>query len=147
MPTALQLPLDAVPAVLAAIRTTLLSDVTLPGLLAGLQVVVEAPASAPTPYIQMAARSQDWSCADQDGQQVSIDLHVWHEPRSQTPETGVVMQIMTLCRQLLHTASPSLAEPFHLVQMRVETSIGPYRDPDGSTIHGVVTVRMLVDHT
>lgn len=140
--------LDAVTAALTGVRTALLADGTLPGLLGdGLKIVTGAPSSYPCPYISVDARANDWSTATEDGQECLIDLNVWTQPPTQTPETGLGRQIMALCRQILHTAALSLPSPFHCVQCRVENQIGPYRDPDGTTLHGVVSLRILVDHT
>lgn len=141
------LPLDAVEATLAAVRTALLADATLSGMLAGNKVVTLAPSSCPTPYISIADRSNDWSTASEDGQEIVLDLNVWHQPSSQTPEAGTTRAIMRRIRELLHTGTITPAAPFHCVQIRVTNEIGPYRDPDGSTLHGVVTARVLVDHT
>jgi hypothetical protein len=139
---------DAVFATLAAIRTVLLADSTLSGWLAGdLKIVTAAPSSYPAPFISLAPRANDWSTATEDGQEVVVDLNIWTQPLSQTPETANGRSIMGRCRELLHTAALSMASPFHCVQCRVENEVGPYQDPDGATLHGVVTVRVLVDHT
>ena len=141
-------PLDAVYATLAAIRSALLADATLNGWLAGtLKIVTGAPSSYPTPYISMASRANDWSTATEDGEEVIVDLNVWTQPLSQTPETATGRDVMRKCRDLLHTASLAIASPFHCVQCRVDSEIGPFQDPDGAPLHGVVTVRVLVDHT
>jgi hypothetical protein len=144
---AASLPLDASRALMAAVRAALLADSQLSGLLAGHKVLNQAPSSHATPYISIADRSSDWSTATEDGQAIAFDLNVWHQPDSLTPETGVIRTIMALCRQVLHTASLSMEAPFHCVQIRVENEIGPFRDPDGATLHGVVSLRALVDHT
>lgn len=143
---AVGLPLDATAATLAAIRAALLADATLPGLLAGNKIMVMAPSSCPTPYIEMSPSGGDYSTATEDGQDLKIDLHIWHQPSSQTPETATAMQIMGLVRQIMHTATLAPAAPFHCVFCRVTNQIGPYHDPDGATLHGVVTVRVVVDH-
>jgi hypothetical protein len=116
-------------------------------MLAGNKVLMLAPSSHPTPYISIAIRSNDWSTATEDGQEVLLDLNIWHQPGSQTPEASTARTIMALCRQTLHTADLSLATPFKCTLIRVTNEIGPYRDPDGATLHGVVSVRALVDHT
>ena len=138
--------MDATFAIKAAIRAALLADATLNAALQGLKIVDDAPSSHPTPYISFAVRSDDWSTATEDGQVVNIDLNVWHQPSTQTPETGTVRDLMGRVRTLLHTASLTLDAPFHCVQIRAGEMVGPYRDPDGATLHGVVTVRSLIDH-
>jgi hypothetical protein len=140
-------PLDAGSSLIAAVRSALLANSTLAGLLKGQKIVSLAPSSHPTPYIKIADRSYDWSTADTDGQEVLLDLNVYHQPDSQTPEAGTARTIMALCRQTLHTADLSLAAPFHCVLIRVTNEIGPFRDPDGATLHGVVSLRALVDHS
>ena len=138
---------DATFATKAAIRTALLANATINSTLAGLKIVDLAPSSHPTPYIQLDARSNDWSTASTDGQEMLIDINVWYQPTSQTPETATARDLMGLVRSTLHTATLTMASPFNCVQIRVENMIGPYRDPDGMTLHGVVSVRALVDHT
>ena len=140
--------LDATTAVLTAIRTAILADGTLSSTLAGsLQVMTAAPSSYPAPFISMDVRSNDWSTATEDGQEIFVDLNVWTQPASLTPEMASNRTIMDRLRQILHTATLSLSAPFHAVQCRVENQIGPYEDPDGATMHGVVSLRLLVDHT
>lgn len=139
--------LDATYAIRAAIRTALLANATLSSALAGQKVVDLAPSSHPTPYISLAATAVDFSTATEDGQEFEIDVNVWHQPSSQTPESGAALAIMAEVRKTLHTAILSLAAPYNLVLMRVTNQIAPYRDPDGLTLHGIVTVRALVDHT
>lgn len=137
---------DATYALKAAVRTALLADSTINSALVGLKVVDDAPAGHATPYISIDTRSNDWSTATEDGQEIFLDLNVWAQPASQTPETGTARDIMASVRRVLHTASLSLAAPFHSVLIRVENMIGPYRDPDGTTLHGVVSIRALTDH-
>ena len=140
-------PLEATYALKAAVRTALLANSTLSTTLVGLKVVELAPSSHPTPYISIDARSNDWSTSTEDGQEILLDINVWHQSPSQTPETATARNLMSEVRTTLHTASLSLEAPFNCVQIRVDNIIGPYRDPDGSTLHGVVSVRALVDHT
>lgn len=139
--------LDATYAIRAGIRTALLANTTLNSVLAGQKVVDLAPSSHPTPYISLETTSEDFSTATEDGQELSIDVNVWHQPSSQTPETATARDIMAEVRKTLHTAALSLASPYNLVLLRVTNMVGPFRDPDGMTLHGVVTVRALVDHS
>lgn len=139
--------LDATPALTKAIRGALIGDATLAPLLAGNKVMVRAPSSAPTPYIELDVRDQDFSTASEDGQDFSVLVHVWHEPNSVTPETGTAMAIMGHVRRILHTASLSLDAPFNGVLCRVQSRVGPFTDPDTAVIHGTLIVRALVDHT
>lgn len=139
-------PLDATYALKAAVRTALLANSTLSTTLVGLRVVDLAPSSHPTPYISIETRSNDWSTATEDGQEILLDINVWHQPVSQTPETATARNLMSEVRVALHTASLTLDAPFNCVQIRVQNMLGPYRDPDGMTLHGVVSISALVDH-
>jgi hypothetical protein len=137
---------DATYALKAAVRTALLADSYLNSTLVGLKVVDDAPASHATPYISIDTRSNDWSTSDTDGQEILLDLNVWSQPTSQTPETATGRDIMAAARRVLHTAVISPASPFHAVLIRVENMLGPFKDPDGTTMHGVVSIRALTDH-
>lgn len=139
--------LDATYATKAAIRTALIANATISAALTGQKIVDLAPSSHPTPYISLVVQSSDFSTATEDGQEFEIDVNVWHQPSSQTPETATARSIMSEVRQTLHAASLSMDSPYNCVQIRVTNMIGPYRDPDGMTLHGIVTVRVLVDHS
>jgi hypothetical protein len=130
-----------------AIRNVILADATLNAALVGQKVVDEAPSSHPTPYISMETSSDDWSTATEDGQEFFIDLHVWTQSVKQTPETATGRDIMASLRRVLHTATLSLSSPFNSVLIRVQGMNGPFRDPDETTLHGVVSIRVIVDHT
>lgn len=138
---------DAAPSLLKGVRNALLADATLPGLLAGNKVMVRAPSSAPTPYIELDVRDADFSTATEDGQDFTVLCHVWHEPSSVTPETATTMALMGHVRRILHTATLPLDAPFNNVLTRVLSRQGPYHDPDSAVIHGIVVVRAVVDHT
>jgi len=138
--------LDALPALLKGLRNALIADATLSPLLAGNKVMVRAGSSAPTPYIELEPRQQDYSTADTDGQDFQILAHVWHEPASTAPETATCMAIMGHVRRILHTATLALDAPFNNVLTRVQSAVGPFHDPDAAVIHGTVIVRAVVDH-
>jgi hypothetical protein len=138
--------LDASYATKAAIRTALLANATISAALQGLKIVDLAPSGHATPYISLETQSVDFSTATEDGQEITVDVNVWHQPSSQTPETATAREIMGEVRKTLHSASLSMDAPYILVLMRVTNMLGPYRDPDGMTLHGVVTVRALVNH-
>ena len=139
-------PLDATYALKAAVRSALLANSTLASTLVGLKVVDLAPSNHATPYISIETQSNDWSTGTEDGQEIILDINVWHQTASQTPETATALNIMSEVRKTLHTAVLSLSAPFSCVQIRVDNMLGPYRDPDGQTLHGVVSVRALIDH-
>ena len=138
--------LDGGAALLKAVRNALVGDATLNPLLAGNKVMVRAPSSAPTPYIELDLRCADFSTASEDGQDFTLVVHVWHAPSSVTPETGSTLAIIGHVRRILHTAALTMDAPFHCVFVRVFSSIGPFHDPDSAVIHGMVTVRAVVDH-
>lgn len=139
--------LDATYAIKAAIRTALLANTTISSALVGQKIVDLAPSGHGTPYISLVVQSNDFSTASEDGQEFEIDVNVWHQPSSQTPETATVRSLMSEVRQTLHTASLSMNSPYNCILIRATNMVGPYRDPDGATLHGVVTVRALVDHS
>lgn len=138
---------DASPAISKAVRAALLADTTLAPMLAGNKVMVRAPSSHPTPYIELDVRDADFSTATEDGQDFSILVHVWHEPSSVAPETATTMAIMGHVRRILHTAALVLDAPFRCVLIRVQSRVGPFHDPDAAVIHGTLIVRALVDHS
>lgn len=139
--------LDASVAIRSAIRTALLANTTLASVLVGHKVVDLAPSGHATPYISLATSSDDFSTGTEDGQEFTIDVNVWHQPPSQTPESATARDIMAEVRKTLHTAAINMSSPYNLVLLRVTNMIGPYRDPDGMTLHGIVTVRAIVDHS
>lgn len=137
---------DATYATKAAIRTALLANSSLSTALKGQKIIDLAPSSHATPFISLETQSMDFSTSTEDGQEIVVDVNVWHQPSSQTPETATARDIMAEVRKTLHNASLSMESPFILVLIRVTNMLGPYRDPDGMTLHGVVTVRALVNH-
>lgn len=139
--------LDATPAILKAIRNALIADATLGPLLAGNKVMVRAPSSCATPYIDLDVREQDYSTATEDGQDFTVLINVWHEPSSVTAETATTMAIMGHVRRILHTASLTLGAPYHCVLIRVQARVGPFHNPDDAVVHGTVLVRAVVDHS
>lgn len=139
--------LDATYAVKAAVRSLLLSNATLEASLVGLKIVDLAPSGHSTPYISLEVASEDFSTGTEDGQEFTIDVNVWHQTGSQTPETATARNIMAEVRKTLHTAILVMDAPYNNVLTRVTNQIGPFRDPDGLTLHGIVTVRALVDHS
>ena len=138
--------LDSTVPVMAAIRAALLSDAALSPLISG--IYDRAPTPARGSYLTIGDTSaDDWSTATEDGQDHMIDVHVWTQPTSQTPETSTPRALMGHVRRILHNATGlTIAMPFNLVTIRVTHQLGPMLDPDGATLHGIVTVRVAVDH-
>lgn len=139
---------DATNAVLAAVRVALLAD---PDILASLaspaSVYDRPPQECPVPFVVIGEASfQDWSTADGEGQDIRLDVHVWDESASQTPDIARCKALMRRIRDVLHFRSLALAAPFHAVLCQVTARVGPLIDPDGISIHGVLTVNVLTDH-
>jgi hypothetical protein len=75
-----------------------------------------------------------------------MDISAWDGSNPQA-NTLVTRQIMERVRVILHFATLTLGAPARCVLCQVINSVGPMLDPDGSTLHGVVSIRALVDHT
>lgn len=138
---------DPTMAYMEAVRTVLLADSAIRA--AGvLEVLDRARPNMKTPFITLGATSDlDWSTATEDGIQLRMDVSIWDSSPSQTPETRRSREIIARVRALLHTATLTLAPPAHHVLTRVTAVVGPMLDPDGFTLHSVVTVTALLDHT
>lgn len=140
---------DATIAVMTAIRTALLADPAILALLATPTSCFDlAPENAPAPFVTLGQTSyQDWSTADTDGQAVTLNIHCWDESPSTNPETTRCRLMMRHARRILHFASLNLPAPHRSVVMQVTNRVGPLFDPDGISIHGILTVQALVDHS
>lgn len=138
---------DGTIALMTAVRTLLLADTTLQGL--GITQVYDRPSpNLNSPYVTIGAtRYSDWSWFDGDGQEHRLDVNVWDSSPGQLTDTLRLRQVMARVRAVLHYATPALAAPFNLVLMQVIEATGAIQDPDGTTLHGIVTVRALIDHT
>lgn len=137
---------DATAAVLAAVRSRALSDAELVAELASVSSVYDAPPeAAATPFVTLNAVAwSDWSTDTTDGQEFTLDLHVWQE----LPDRAAICRrIMRRLWTLFEFQPLPAAAPFRVVLSQVVASIGPLRDPDGLTLHGVVSLRVLTDHT
>lgn len=140
---------DATIAAMTAIRAALLADAPLAALLATPASVFDiAPENAATPFVTLGVNSHlDWSTASEDGQVLSINVHCWDESRSQYPETTRCRLLMRHCRRVLHYGSFSFTAPYRSVLAVVANRVGPIFDPDGISIHGVLTVQLITDVT
>jgi hypothetical protein len=138
--------IDGTMALMTAIRTALLADSGLAAL--GITEVYDRPPSIQVlPFVTIGAtRYSDWSFADNDGQEIFVDVSAWDGSKAD-PNTLVTRQIMERLRVILHFATLTLGAPSRCVLCQVINSVGPMLDPDGSTLHGVVSIRALVDHT
>lgn len=137
---------DATAAVLAAVRSRILADAELVANLASsASVYDQAPEAAATPFVTLNAVSYaDWSTDTTDGQEITIDCHVWHETPIVSRASRLIMRRL---RVLFEFQPLAAAAPFRVVLVQVVATVGPFRDPDGLTLHGVVSLRVLADHT
>lgn len=136
--------MDATVALMAALRARLLADGELPAITG--KIFDRPPANEATPYLTIGETSyEDWSTSDTDGQNIRVDIGVWQEPAGADPDTRVVRALMGHVRRIVHLAPLDLGA-HNLVLVRVERAVGPMLDPDGYTLHGVVTVRALTGH-
>jgi hypothetical protein len=138
--------IDGTMALMTAVRTALLADSGLAAL--GITEVYDRPpAMQNSPFVTIGAtRYSDWSFADADGQEIFIDISAWDGSKAE-PNTLTTRQIMERIRVILHFATLTLGAPARCILCQVINTVGPMLDPDGSTLHGVVSIRALVDHT
>lgn len=138
--------IDGTMALMTAVRTALLADSALAAL--GITEVYDRPPEIQqSPFVTIGAtRYADWSFADADAQEIFMDISAWNSSNPQV-NTLATRQIMERVRVILHFATLTLGAPARCVLCQVINSVGPMLDPDGSTLHGVVSIRALVDHT
>ncbi len=70
-----------------------------------------------------------------------VDLHVWSRDQGRL---GPCKIIVSAVKAALHEADLSMDDPYALVEIRV-TDTRTFKDQDGITAHGVVSVKALVD--
>lgn len=137
--------MDSTIALMKSIRSALKADTTLASLIT--DVYDRPPTKAVCPFLTIGdIGSKDWSTSNTDGQEHAVDVHVWTQPTSQTPETLINRQIVARVRSVLHFSTLAIDSPYSITLMQVVSQVGPMEDPDGATLHSVVTVRALVDH-
>lgn len=137
--------MDATVSLLTAIRAALLADPAIAG--SGAEVLdTFAPPGAPGAYLTMLTRDEDWSTSDTVGQTIGVEIHVWTTPGASTvpdiPDTSLCRTLIAAARRALHHVPLTLTGA-HLVLIRVTGSTGPTLDPDGATLHGVITTSSL----
>lgn len=136
---------DATIQLLTAVRAALAADSALTAIVST-RIYDLPPANAVAPYITTdGTYYTDWSTDSFDGQEVSIDVHAWDQPASMAPTTRRVRDMMARIRAVLHRTSLSLSTS-NLVLLTADNARGPILDPDGSTVHGIVTVRALIQN-
>jgi hypothetical protein len=139
--------LDATKKTLKAIRSALLSDGGLQSLMAG-AIFTAPPSNTKAPFVTMNVASiADWSTGSEDGQAFTIDVHAWDQPQGQVPNVRPTYDALERIRSVLHFATLTLDSPFHAVMCMCTNQVAPYIESDGSTVHGVATFRIIVDHT
>lgn len=135
---------DATVPLMTAVRTAILADAQIASVTT--KVYDWPPSNVRGPFITLNALSwRTWDTADSDGQEITIDVHAWDMPSHDGPATATVRSLMTHLRRLLHRGALTVSG-HNLVLVEATAGTGPMLDPDGVTMHGVVTIRALVGH-
>lgn len=135
---------DRSAAVLAALRTSLLADPALAALVDG-RIFELPPARAGMPSLTIRCVSGlDASSADTDAQTLTFDCDVW-DRFATAGDLSAAHAIMAHVRRILHMQSIAVSG-VAVLSVLCTGSQGPYRDPDGVTLHGVVTLRVRCGH-
>lgn len=130
--------------VMAAIRTRLLADATVSGLV-GVRVYDTAPEGGASPYITISVGYADNSTSSSEAQDMEIDVHCWDIPadRANAKNTARVYSLMGQVRVLFHDyALPVTGR--NVIVCRVMRGMPVAADAD--EIHGVVSLRVLIGH-
>ena len=136
---------DSTRPIMVALRSLLLADAAFTTLTT--QVFDRVPQKTQGTWVTIGdVSSSDWSSSDTFGQAFTIDVHVWHQPPSQTQETQKARDIMAAVRRLTHMQPLTLSAPHHSVLMFVTNTVPVMLDPDEATLHGVVSIRLLVEN-
>jgi len=136
---------DSTRVVMTAIRSLLLNDSGFSSHTS--QVFDRVPQKTQGTWVTIGdVGGNDFSTSDTFGQAFNIDIHVWHQPQSQTQETQKVRNVMAAIRRLLHFQNLNLSAPHNDVLMFVTSSTPVMLDPDEATLHGVVSVRVLAEN-
>ena len=110
--------------------------------LLGQKIWDNAPRDAVEPYLTLGPSQElDDSAECLDGVECFQQIDIW------TQEDGSQMSAKEICgavRKALHGADLSLADPYGLVLIEVESS-RVTGDPDEKIAHGIVTVRAMVE--
>lgn len=125
---------------LIALRSAMLADPQIAAITP--RVYRWPPAGEPMPMLTLNRVGWGtWDTADSDGQEIKVDVHAWDADGSDAPDTVRVDDLMGHVRRLFHRAPLELDG---LVLIEVVGGTGPLLDPDGVTLHGIVTLRALV---
>lgn len=129
---------DGVGELQAGITRTLLGDEAISSLI-GVRVYDQMPTSGSYPCI--AFGPSDGVDGDSDcisAEEVTLQIDVWSQDQGQL---GPCRDLTAVVRRALHQRPLSLTAPFAASTMRV-ARMRVVRDGDGSTAHGIITVRV-----
>lgn len=136
---------DSTRAIMIALRTMFLADSGFTALTT--QVFDRVPQKTQGTWVTIGdVASSDWSASDVYGQSFVVDVNVWYQPTSQTQETQKARQVMEVIRRLTHFQPLTLSAPHHCTLMFVQSTTPVMLDPDEATLHGVVSLRLLVEN-
>lgn len=136
--------LDRQQAILSATVAALGADAQLAAIV-GRRIYDAAPGRPTTPEITLKLVSAaDASSASTEAQRLTYDVDVWDRYALSAGLTRP-RAIMGHIRRILHM-QPLTVSGCAVILLRCTTSAGPFRDPDGVTLHGVVTVTALAGH-
>jgi hypothetical protein len=135
---------DRQAAVLHALVGALNSDAQLTALV-GHRIYDAAPGRLAPPALALRlVGGADASSADSEAQRLTFDVDVWDHYHLAT-DLDQSRILMDHVRRILHL-QPLGASDCGVVLVRCTASQGPFRDPDGLTVHAVVTVGVLAGH-
>lgn len=110
-------------------------------------VYSNVPDGATLPYAQIdTPSSADWSHNTAYGHQQRFDVHVWGELTGTAGGKSKVLSVMDAIVKALRDASLNLTD-HTLVLIHFENDTGVMTDPDGRTLHGVVSFRALTQES
>lgn len=152
---------DATPDWLQALRTALVADATLAGLLGtdpasgATKVFGRPPLHVAMPFVSLGDTSQRlFSTSESYGQEIEVAIHCWAGRQADgnlSPATGLLRQIMARVEAVVHLQPdrsgdrPCLAIPGrNLILSLVTARSQLVLDPDGETNHGTLTVAALI---
>ena len=130
---------------MAAVRTRLLADATVSGLV-GTRVYDVAPEGVASPYMTIGdVGYADSSTSSSEAQDMELDVHCWDIPadRANAKNTARVHTLMDSVRSLFHDYALPVAGR-NVIVCRVMRGMPVVADAD--EIHGVVSLRVLSGH-
>jgi len=123
-----------------AIFKTLVEDEDLIGKLGGVKIYDQVPERVALPYIVIGrTTSNDWSTSTEDGEAVTLFIHVWSRSGARTQ----CHELQQHLKRILHDTSQTL-ESNHLVALRLVFS-ETRRDQVSEHLHGVMRFRGVTE--